>query len=57
LTPLLTIKVPRQPVATGGNGFGLIPPFPGSSDLPPVATGCARLALSEEGPLVKSSAG
>jgi hypothetical protein len=39
---VLTIKVPRQLVATGGNGFGLIPPFPESSDLPPVATGCDR---------------
>ena len=26
---VLTIKVPRQLVATGGNGFSLIPPFPG----------------------------
>ena len=40
--PLLTIKVPRQLVATGGNGFGLVLPFPGSSDLLPVATGCDR---------------
>jgi hypothetical protein len=47
----------RQLVATDGNGFRLIPPFPGSSDLPPVATGCARWALSEEGLFVKCWAG
>lgn len=39
---LLIIKVPRQLVATGGNGFGVILPFPGFSDSPPVASGCAR---------------
>jgi hypothetical protein len=34
----------RQPVATGGNGFGLSEPFSGLSHLPLVATGCDRLA-------------
>src|SRR6266516_3629031 len=52
---LLTIKVRRQLDATDGNGFGLLEPFPRPSHLPPVAAGCARLALSEEGPVVKSS--
>jgi hypothetical protein len=42
-----------QLVATGGNGFGLISPFSRHSHLPPIATGCDRSALSEEGPVVK----
>jgi hypothetical protein len=29
-----------QPVATGGNGFGLFEPLLGRFDLQPVATGC-----------------
>src|SRR6266480_2867404 len=44
--------VQRQRVATHGNGFGLFEPLFARSDLPPVATGCARSALSEEGPRV-----
>jgi hypothetical protein len=32
----------RQPVATHGNGFGLFLPFFRPSDLPLIATGCAR---------------
>src|SRR6266700_5598469 len=35
--------------------IGLFDPFSGQSHLRPVAAGCARLALSEEGPRVKSS--
>jgi hypothetical protein len=40
--PLLSIKVPRQLVATRGNGFGLFLRFLDSDHLPRVATGCAR---------------
>jgi hypothetical protein len=29
-----------QPVATDGNGFGVIPPRPPPRDLPPLANGC-----------------
>jgi hypothetical protein len=47
----------RQLVATHGNGFRQFEPFLPPLDLPLVATGCERLALSEEGPLVKFSAG
>ena len=47
----------RQLVATYGNGFRLSEPFSAPSHLPPVATGCDRWALSEEGLLVKFSAG
>jgi hypothetical protein len=54
---LLTMAFPRQPVAAHGNGFGLFPPFSRPDHLPPVATDCDRWALSEEGLLVKSSAG
>src|SRR5436190_17002683 len=35
--------------------IGLFERFSSAPDLPPVATGCARWALSEEGPRVKSS--
>jgi hypothetical protein len=52
---LLTMRSDRQPVATGGKGFGLFEPFSELSYLRVVATGCDRLALSEEGPRVKSS--
>lgn len=38
----LTMCSDRQLVATGGNGFGLFPPFLRSEHLPPVATGCDR---------------
>ena len=47
-----------DPAATGHNPrqrFRLLEPFSRRSDLPLVATGCARSALSEEGPLVKLS--
>jgi len=40
--PLLTMRSGRQLVATGGTGFGLIPPFARPGHLPPVATDCAR---------------
>jgi hypothetical protein len=40
----LTMRPDRQLVATGGNGLGLFEPFSGLSHLPPVATGCDRLA-------------
>jgi integrase-like protein len=43
----------RQPVATHGNAFRLFGPFSRPLHLPPVATGCDRSALSEEGRLVK----
>jgi hypothetical protein len=46
----------RQPVATHGNGFRAFLPFLPPFDLPAIATGCDRLALSEEGPFVTSSA-
>jgi hypothetical protein len=39
-----TIGVFPQRVATHGNGFRLFPPLSRRSDLPPVATGCARWA-------------
>jgi hypothetical protein len=45
---------PRQPVATGANGFGLVQPV---SSWGAFATGCDCSALSEEGLLVKFSAG
>jgi len=51
---VLTMRSDRQPVATHGNGFGLFEPFSPPSHLRPVATGCDRSALSEEGPLVES---
>jgi hypothetical protein len=38
----LTILGSRQPVATHGNGFGLISAFARLEDLPLIATGCAR---------------
>jgi hypothetical protein len=47
----------REPVATHGNGFGVIPPFSRLRDLPPLATGCNHGALSEEGLSVKLLAG
>jgi hypothetical protein len=47
----------RQLVATHGNGFRLFEPFSPPCHLPPVATSCDRSALSEEGLLVKFSAG
>jgi hypothetical protein len=34
------MRCERQLVATGGNGFGLIPPFSRLRDLPPIANGC-----------------
>src|SRR5207237_10515626 len=37
---LLTMERLRQPVAVGGNGFGLLWRFSGPGDLRPVATGC-----------------
>src|SRR5437867_11105922 len=37
--PLLTMRCDRQPVATGGNGFGVIPPFSRLRDLPLLASG------------------
>jgi hypothetical protein len=40
--PLLTMRCDRQPVATDGNGFGVIPPFSRLRDLPPLATGCSH---------------
>jgi hypothetical protein len=40
----LTMRFPRQPLANGGNGFGLFEPFSVSSRLPLIATGCARSA-------------
>ena len=39
----LTMRSDRQPVATGGNGFGLSEPFSGLSHLPLVATGLPPL--------------
>jgi hypothetical protein len=45
----------RQPVAAHGNGFRLFERLSAVVHLRPVATGCARWALSEEGPHVKSS--
>src|SRR5918996_6593001 len=48
--PLLTMERLRQPVATHGNGVRLFEPFLRPSHLLPVATGCDRWALSEEGP-------
>jgi hypothetical protein len=53
----LTMAFPRQAVATHGNGFRLFQPFWPLFRLPPVATGCERKALSEEGLFVKSSPG
>jgi hypothetical protein len=47
----------RQLMATHGNGFRLSEPFSMLPHLPPVAIGCNRSALSEEGPLVKFWAG
>jgi hypothetical protein len=46
-----------ETVAVGCQGLpiGLFERFSRASHLPPVATGCARWALSEEGPFVKSS--
>jgi hypothetical protein len=41
---LLTMRSDRQPVATGGKGFGLFEPFSELSYLRVVATGCDRLA-------------
>jgi len=37
---LFTMRSDRQPVATGGNGFGLISRIGRQRDLRPVATGC-----------------
>jgi hypothetical protein len=42
--PLLTIKVRRQLVATGSNGFGVIRRISARSYLPPIASGCDRWA-------------
>ncbi len=53
----LTMRPDWQPGATHGNGFGLSELFLEPSHLPPAATGCDRLALSEEGPRVKFSFG
>jgi hypothetical protein len=36
----LTMRSKRQPVATDGNGFGVIPPLSRLCVLPPLATGC-----------------
>src|SRR5436309_2514342 len=38
LEPEAPLTIPRQLVATDGNGFRLFPPFSGVGDLPPVAT-------------------
>jgi hypothetical protein len=38
------MRFPRQPLANGGNGFGLFESFSVSSRLPLIATGCARSA-------------
>ena len=51
----LTMRSFRQLVATHGNSFGFLEPFIGRCYLRPVAIGCDRLALSEEGRLVKLS--
>jgi hypothetical protein len=40
--PLLTIAFPRQPVATGGNGFRSSEPLSSPLHLPPIATDCDR---------------
>src|SRR5687767_14405166 len=50
---LLTMAFPRQPVAAHGNAIRLSEPLSRPLHLPPVATGCDRSALSEEGPRVK----
>jgi hypothetical protein len=52
---LFTIR--SQNVAVGCQGLRIVlfEPFSELSHLPSVATGCARLALSEEGPRVESS--
>jgi hypothetical protein len=42
-------------VATHGSGFRVFEPSAPLTDLPLIAAGCDRLALSEEGPRVKSS--
>jgi hypothetical protein len=42
-TPSLAMRSDRQPVAIGGNGFGLFEPFSRAFDLRPLATGCAPL--------------
>ncbi len=42
--PLTVLRSERQPVATGGNGFGLLEPISALEHLPPVATGCDRSA-------------
>ena len=38
--PLLTMERLRQPVAAGGNGFGLFSRFQRAVDLPLIAAGC-----------------
>src|SRR3989442_8121998 len=51
----LTMRSESVAVGCHGLPIGLFEPFSGVSHLPRVATGCARLALSEEGPRVKFS--